>query len=135
MTIFIMLGIAAIVWLAILILELMPLALPISAGLSATLLLVRLGTPSAPAILTGLAVAVLALAAAQALFRAAGSDLVRAGLAAAFVIPAALAGYCGVTDLARLALGDGCTLVALGLIGGGLVSRAAFLRLAGELRA
>lgn len=132
MTLMIILGAAAGVYLIFLMFRIAALALPVYSGLAAALLLQDRGHGYAAALVSGLAFGGLIWLAGQLLFAHVRSPLLRLGVAAAYTLPAGCAGY----QLVRGAIGfsgaGDAVLSFLSLAGGGATAFAAWRSLAGR---
>jgi len=122
MTVILVSGIVAAIYLLWLIFTLLPLALPTAVGISIGLLLDALGFPLPISLLGAMAGAVATLGGARHLFIHLHSSLARHAVAAGFVLPAAVAGFCAVRDIGHLALDDGWPLTALAFLGAGVIT-------------
>ena len=130
-------GIAGVIFLCWLVFTLAVNALPFFVGLSAGMLALNSGTDTVGAFVVGIGAAVLTLAAGRLFFAASTSLVIRAFVAALFVVPASLAGYnvvsalvglTDMTDIWRQLFGVGGALT----VGGTIWQRLNVLREAGQ---
>lgn len=129
MTILLVLGLFAglyIFWLAI---TLAVHALPLYVGLAAGFWLHSHGQGLIVSILGGFLAGVLTLSAGRLLFDLTGSPTVRLVIALLFVLPAGYAGYQAIHGIVGLALGTGVTLTVLSAVGACIIAGMAWSQL------
>lgn len=129
MTILLVLGLFAglyIFWLAI---TLAVHALPLYVGLAAGFWLHSHGQGLIVSILGGFLAGVLTLSAGRLLFDLTGSPTVRLVIALLFVLPAGFAGYQAIHGIVGLALGTGVTLTVLSAVGACIIAGMAWSQL------
>ena len=131
MTIFLVLGLFAGLYMLWLLFSLAVYALPLYAGIGLAFWMHGAGCGYAPAILAGFAAGFATLFAGQLLFALSGSPLLRLALALLFVLPAGIAGYQAVHGVFGLAIDPGATLTILSGLGATLIAGTAWTRLAG----
>ena len=103
-------------------------ALPVSLGVSAGMLAHDSGTGTLSAILIGLMTAGLTLFVMQFLLLVLSSTWLRLIVLTAFVMPAAIAGYCATYGIVQHFVAPPFWQTAISLIGGAAVCAAAFVR-------
>ncbi len=132
MTFMIILGAAAAIYLALLMMRLASIALPLYAGIGAALFLAGHGFGYPASIAAGLLAGATIHVAGRMVF-ATMPPLFRPVVAMVFVIPAAFAGYQAVRGLAGLALTQGALLESTGAAGALVAGLAAWRRLGTRL--
>ncbi|MDR6849948.1 MAG: hypothetical protein WCS75_01175 [Sphingomonas sp.] len=117
MTILLLFGLFAALYVLWLLIGLAVHALPLYAGLATGFWLHAHGQGLPASILGAILVGAATLAIGRILFDTVRSPLLRLAIAALFVIPAAFAGYHAIYGIAGMALGSGVTLTMLSFIG------------------
>lgn len=135
MTIILVLGLFAGLYLLSLVVRLAVHALPFYVGLALALWLHAHGQGYPAAILAAVITGIVTWATGQAFFAHVRSPGVRLGIAALFVVPAGFAGYQAVHGLAGLMVGAGPLLTLISLIGGGGIAGMAWSQLSAGNRA
>lgn len=131
MLIVIILAIACIGLLSWLFFTLAVYALPVLGGVTVGMWAFSTGAGLAGAFLAGAATAMAILAIAQFLFATVRSPVVRIGVALAFAIPAAIAGYHAVHGIVVLAVPSEGWRQAFAIVGAIIVGATAWIRIAG----
>lgn len=129
MTIFLVLGLFAGLYMLWLVVSLATYALPVSAGITSAFWLHGLGLGILASMFWGFVIGMALLVAGQTLFATTRSPLVRLGLGLLYVIPAGIAGYHAVYGLGSLAIGPGVIVSILSWIGAVVIASAAWQRL------
>ena len=119
-------GIGALCWLLF---NLAVFALPLFAGVTISLAAIRSGIAPVGALLIGLAAAVLVLVAGQAIFTFSRAPIVRGAAAAAFVFPAAFAGYHATHGIAALTIGGSIAPAVVAVMGAVAIGATALMRM------
>lgn len=132
MTIFLILGLFAGLYMLWLLFGLAVYALPVASGISLAFWLHEHGQGYPAAILGGFVGGIAVLVAGQLLLAYARSPLIRLGVALLFVVPAGIAGYHAVYGIAGLALDPGTMLSLLSWVGAITIAATAWTRLAGK---
>ena len=130
MTIFLVLGFFAGLYLLWLLFSLAVYALPVASGIVFALWMRDHGYGYFAAVLGGFAAGVAVLVIACLLFAVTRPGVIRLALALLFVIPAGIAGYHAAQGVIGLAIDRGTTLSVLSWIGGIIIAAAAWIRLA-----
>lgn len=130
MTIFLVLGLFAGLYLLWLLFRLAVYALPVASGISLAFWMRDHDYGYLAAILGGFAAGVAVLVIGQFLFTVIRSPIVRLAIALLFAIPAGIAGYHAVQGVIGLAIDPGMMLSTLSWIGGGIIAVTAWIRLA-----
>lgn len=130
MTIFLVFGLFAGLYLLWLLFRLATYALPVAAGISLAFWMRDHDYGYLAAILGGFAAGVAVLIIGQFLFTIIRSPIVRLAIALLFAIPAGIAGYHAVLGVVGLAIDPGVMRSSLSWIGGGIIAVAAWIRLA-----
>lgn len=104
-------------------------ALPFFAGLTAAFAAYHHGAGVLGATVVALVVGFLTLAIGQLAFALIRSPAIRAGIALAFAVPAAMAGYSATFGLLHLGIASEAWCTAFGVFGAALVGMTAFARL------
>jgi hypothetical protein len=131
MTIFLLLGLFAGLYLLWLLFNLAAHALPVATGISLAFWMRDLDYGYVAAILCGFAAGIAVLVIGQFLFTVIRSPIVRLAIALLFAIPAGIAGYHAVRGVMGLAIDPGMTLSTLSWVGGVTIAITAWIRLAG----
>lgn len=131
MTIFLVLGLFAGLYMLWLLFSLAVYAMPLYAGIGLAFWMHGAGSGYPASILAGFAAGFATLFAGQLLFALSGSPLLRLSVAAVFVLPAGIAGYHAVHGVFGLAIDPGVTLTILSGLGATLIAGTAWTRLAG----
>lgn len=131
MTLFLVLGLFAGLYMLWLLFSLAVYALPVAAGISLAFWMHDHGHGYPAAILGGFAGGVAVLVAGQLLLAYVRSPLIRLGVALLFVLPAGIAGYHAVYGIAGLAIDPGAMLSLLSWAGAIMIAGTAWTRLAG----
>lgn len=131
MTIFLVLGLFAGVYLLWLLFRLAVYALPVVTGISLAFWMRDHDYGYVTVIFGGFAAGVVVLVVGQFLFTVIRSPIVRVAIALLFAIPAGVAGYHAVQGVAGLAIDTGTMLSTLSWIGGVTIAITAWIRLAG----
>lgn len=131
MTIFLVLGLFAGLYLVWLVFRLAVYALPVAAGISVAFWMRDHDYGYLAAILGGFAAGVAVLVVGQFLFTLIRSPIIRLAIALLFAIPAGIAGYHAVQGVVGLAINPGAMLSSLSWIGGVTIAVTAWIRLAG----
>lgn len=131
MTIFLVLGLFAGLYMLWLLFSLAVYALPLYAGLGLAFWMHGAGFGYAPAILAGFAAGFATLFAGQLLFALSGSPLLRLAVALLFVLPAGIAGYHAVHGVFGLAIDPGAALTILSGLVATLIAGTTWTRLTG----
>ncbi|MBB3862533.1 hypothetical protein GGQ88_003834 [Novosphingobium hassiacum] len=131
MTIFLVLGLFAGLYMLWLLFSLAVYALPLYAGIGLAFWMRGVGFGYAPSILAGFAAGFATLFAGQMLFTLYASPLMRLAVALLFAVPAGVAGYHAVHGVMGLAIVPGATLTVLSSLGAALIAGTAWTRLAG----
>ncbi|WP_298193106.1 hypothetical protein [Novosphingobium sp.] len=131
MTIFLVLGLFAGLYMLWLLFSLAVYALPLYAGIGLAFWMHGAGFGYAPSILVGFAAGFATFFLGQVLFAFSGSPLTRLAIALLFAIPAAVAGYHAVHGVLGLAIDPGATLTILSGLGATLIAGTAWTRLTG----
>lgn len=129
MTIILVLGLFAGLYLFWLLFDLAAHALPIYIGLGVCLSLLHQGHGFLAATSAGFLVGVITLMLGRLLFDVVRSPALRVVIAILFVIPAGVAGYQLVHGIAGMAIGRGVALTLLSVIGGGFIASSAWSQL------
>lgn len=132
MTIFLILGLFAGLYMLWLLFRMAVYALPVAIGISLAFWLHEHGQNYPVAVLGGFAGGVTVLVAGQLLLAYARSPLIRLGVALLFVVPAGIAGYHAVYGIAGLAIDPGTMLSLLSWAGAIMIAVAAWTRLTGQ---
>ena len=130
MTIFLILGLFAGLYMVWLLFSLAVYALPVATAISLALWMHAHEHGIVASILAGFAAGIAILIIGQFLFAVSGSPIIRLGLAALFAFPAGVAGYHAVHGLARFAIEPGVLLSVLSWGGGFAIAVTAWTRLA-----
>ena len=130
MTIFLVLGLFAGLYLLWLLFRLAVYALPVATGVSLAFWIRDHDYGYLAAILGGFAAGVAVLVIGQILFTVIRSPIVRLAIALLFAIPAGIAGYHAVQGVVGLAIDPGVMLSSLSWIGGVTIAVTAWMRLA-----
>ncbi|OJY65251.1 MAG: hypothetical protein BGP16_12560 [Sphingobium sp. 66-54] len=130
MTIFLVLGLFAGLYLLWLLFRLAVYALPVATGISLAFWMRDHDYGYVAAIFGGFAAGVVVLVVGQFLFTVIRSPIVRLAIALLFAIPAGIAGYHAVKGVIGLAIDPGMMLSTLSWIGGGIIAVTAWIRLA-----
>ena len=130
MTIFLVLGLFAGLYLLWLLFRLAVYALPVAAGISVAFWMRDHDYGYLSAVLGGFAAGVAVLIVGQFLFTVIRSPIVRLAIALLFAIPAGIAGYHAVQGVIGLAIDPGVMLSTLSWIGGATIAVTAWIRLA-----
>lgn len=125
MTIFLVLGLLAGLYMLGLLFRLAVHALPVYAGLAAALWLHDAGKGYLLPILAGFLIATVILALGRFLFGSVRSPVLRCAVATVFAIPAGIAGYQSVHAVAGLAIAPGTALTLISGVGALLIVGAA----------
>jgi hypothetical protein len=125
-TIILVLGLFAGLYMLWLLFSLTTHALPLYVGLAFGLWFYRHGLSLAGSILAGFLAAITTMVAGPLLFALVRSPTLRLLVVLLFVLPAGFAGYQVVYGLAGLAIAKGVALTALSVIGGCAIARAAW---------
>jgi len=125
-TLFLILGGIAILYLIWFLFRLAAFALPVYLGVAAGLHIVETGHGFAAAISGGFGLGLLVLLLGQAFLGFSRSPLLRMIVILAFVIPAAVAGFQVMAGLGRLFLDPGTILTILSVAGGGVAASSAW---------
>lgn len=131
MTIFLVLGLFAGLYMLWLLFSLAVYALPLYAGIGLAFWMHGAGFSYAPSILAGFAAGFATLFAGQLLFALSGSPLLRLAIALLFAVPAGVAGYHAVHGVMALAIDPGAALTALSWLGATIIAATAWTRLTG----
>lgn len=131
MTIFLVLGLFAGLYMIWLLFNLAVHALPVGAGICIAFWMRDHGHGYVAAILGGLAAGIAILLIGQLLFAIVRAPILRFVLALTFAIPAGVAGYHAAQDVMQLAIEPGTLLSALSWIGGVVIAFSAWSRLTG----
>jgi hypothetical protein len=131
MTIFLVLGLVAGLYILWLLFSLAVYALPLATGVSLAFWMHDHGHGYPAVILCGFAGGVAVLVIGQLLFANVRSPLIRLAIALLFAIPAGIAGYHAVHGIAGLAIDPGIMLSLLSWIGAITIAGTAWTRLAG----
>lgn len=131
MTIFLVLGLFAGLYMIWLLFHLAVHALPVAAGIGSALWLHGLGYGYLPAILGGLLAGTMVLSAGPLLLAHMRSPILRWAVMLVFAVPAGVAGYCATYSLAGLAISPGASPSILGWIGAFTIGAMAFYRAGG----
>jgi hypothetical protein len=131
MTIFLVLGLFAGLYMIWLLFNLAVHALPVGAGICIAFWMRDHGHGYVAAILGGLAAGIAILLIGQLLFAIVRAPILRFVLALTFAIPAGVAGYHAAQDVMQLAIEPGMLLSALSWIGGVVIASSAWSRLTG----
>ena len=131
MTISLVLGLFAGLYMIWLLFTLAAYALPVGAGIALSLWMRDQDYGYLAAILGGFAGGVAIQVIGQILFVSIRSPIIRLAITVLFAVPASIAGYHAVQGLAGLAIEDGVLLSILSCIGAVSVGSAAWMRLAG----
>ena len=129
MTIILVLGVFAGLYMLWLVFSLAIYALPLWAGVTTAFFMHNHGQGLIASILGGFAVAILVLAGGQVLFSMVRSPLARLGLALLYAVPAGIAGYHAVYGVGTMAIGAGAIVAILSWIGAFVIAAAAWRRL------
>jgi hypothetical protein len=129
MTIILILGVFAGLYVLWLVFSLAIYALPLWAGVTTAFFMHNHGQSLVASILGGFAVAILILAGGQVLFSTVRSPLARLGLALLYAVPAGIAGYHAVYGIGTMAIGAGAIVTILSWIGAFVIAAAAWRRL------
>lgn len=130
MTIFLVLGLFAGLYLLWLLFRLAVYALPVASGISLAFWMRDHDYGYLAAILGGFAAGVAVLVIGQFLFTVIRSPIVRLAIALLFAIPAGIAGYHAVQGVIGFAIDPGVMLSTLSWIGGVIIAVTAWIRLA-----
>ncbi|MFC0687680.1 hypothetical protein [Novosphingobium clariflavum] len=130
MTIFLVLGLFAGLYLLWLLFRLAVYALPVATGISLAFWIRDHDYGYLAAILGGFAAGVAVLVVGQLLFTVIRSPIVRLAIALLFAIPAGIAGYHAVQGVIGFAIDPGMMLSTLSWIGGVTIAVTAWIRLA-----
>lgn len=131
MTIFLVLGLFAGLYMIWLLFSLAVHALPVGAGISLALWMRDHDYGYLAAILGGFTAGIALLVIGRFLFAVIRSPIVRLAIALLFVIPAGVAGYHAIESVMGIAIDPGMLLSTLSCIGGVTIAVAAWTRLAG----
>ena len=131
MTIFLVLGLFAGLYMLWLLFSLAVYALPLATGVSLAFWMHDHGHGYPASILGGFAAGVAVLIVGQFLFANIRSPLIRFSIALLFAIPAGIAGYHAVRGVAGLTIDPGIMLSLLGWIGAIAIAATAWMRLSG----
>ena len=129
MTIILVLGLFAGLYMLWLLFNLAAYALPLYVGLGICMSLLHHGHGFIMSISAGFLVGVAALTIGQLLFDVVRSPILRAAIAILFVIPAGIAGYQLVHGIAGLAISSDLTLTLLSVAGSGFIASSAWRQL------
>ncbi|RIA46745.1 hypothetical protein DFR49_1300 [Hephaestia caeni] len=129
MTIILILGVFAGLYMLWLVFSLAIYALPFWAGVTTAFFMHNHGQGLIASILGGFGVAILVLAGGQVLFSTVRSPLARLGLALLYAVPAGIAGYHAVYGIGSMAIGAGAIVTILSWIGAFVIAAAAWRRL------
>lgn len=129
MTLILIFGLFAGLYLLWLMVRLASFALPLYIGLGVGLWLVHHAYGYMTAISAGIFAGVVTLVSGQLLFGLVRSPTLRFGIAFLFVLPAGFAGYQIVQGLAGLMISNGMLLTVLGIVGGVFIARSAWVQL------
>jgi hypothetical protein len=129
MTIILILGVFAGLYVLWLVFSLAIYALPLWAGVMTVFFMHNHGQGLIASILGGFAVAILVLAGGPVLFSIVRSPLARLGLALLYVVPTGIAGYHAVYGFGVMAIGAGAIVTILSWIGAFIIAAAAWRRL------
>ena len=129
MTIILVLGLCAGLYMLWLLFNLAAYALPLYAGLGVCISLLHQGYGFLPSISAGFLVGIATLVVGQLLFELVRSPTLRTAIAILFVTPAGFAGYQLVHGIAGLAISSGITLTVSSALGGGFIARSAWRKL------
>jgi len=132
MTIFLVFGLFAGLYMLWLLVSLAVYALPVATGISLAFWMHDHGHGYPAAILSGFVGGTAVLVAGQLLFAYVRSPLIRLGIALLFVVPAGIAGYHAVYGIAGLAIDPGIILSLLSWVGAVMIAGTAWMRLTGE---
>jgi hypothetical protein len=132
MTLFLVLGLFAGLYMLWLLFSLAVYALPVATGISLAFWMHDHGQGYPVAILGGFVGGVAVLVAGQLLFAYVRSPLLRLGIALLFAVPAGVAGYHAVYGIAGLAIDPGIILSLLSWVGAVMIAGTAWMRLSGE---
>jgi len=129
MTLILIFGLFAGLYLLCLMVRLAAFALPLYTGLGLGLWLLHHTHGYIVALLVGFLAGVVTLVAGQFLFGLVRSSTLRFGIALSFVLPAGIAGYQVVQGLAGLIISNSVLLTTLGAVGGIFIARSAWVQL------
>lgn len=130
MTIFLVLGLFAGLYLLWLLFNLAAYALPVATGIGLAFWMRDHDYGYSAAIISGFAAGIAVMAIGQILFAVNRSPIVRLAIALLFAIPAGVAGYHAVQGVIGLAIGPGMMLSTLSWIGAAVIAATAWTRLA-----
>lgn len=131
MTIFLVLGLFAGLYMFWLLFSLAVYALPLYAGIGLAFWMHGAGFGYAPSILAGVAAGFATLFAGQLLFALSGSSQMRLAIALLFAVPAGVAGYHAVHGVIVLVIDPGAAPTILSWLGATFIAATAWTRLTG----